>query len=152
MRSKSKGINLKSSSFKSPSLYNREKYKKLKHFYYPVNNTETTLLNSKIRYSPIKFNNNYNDLNSQKRHEQILKPNFKYLKGELKMNNLLELHDDKFNHIIKDEKNKINELDEEDLFNDNEEIENNYDNYYDGNIIQIHIPTGKNINKIFLSF
>ena len=47
------------------------------------------------------------------------------------------------------QKIKINELDDEDLFNDNEDIDNNYDNYCEGNIIQIHIPKGKNINKIF---
>ena len=72
---------------------------------------------------------------------------FKYLKGELKMNKISELYDDKFNQKISDEENKINELD--DLFNEDEKIENNYDNYCEGNIIQIHIPTGKNINKIF---
>ena len=26
---------------------------------------------------------------------------------------------------------------------------NNYENYVDGNIIQIHIPTGNNINIVF---
>lgn len=26
---------------------------------------------------------------------------------------------------------------------------NNYDNYIEGNIIQIHIPAGKNINRVF---
>ena len=84
MNKRRQSINLKSSSFKSPTLYDREKYKKLKHFYYPINNTETSLLNSKIRNSPIKFKNNYNynDLNSQKRHEQILKPNIKYIQTE----------------------------------------------------------------------
>ena len=65
------------------------------------------------------------------------------------MHNLLELYDEKLNKKTNDIENKINEIDEEDLFNDNEIIENNYDNYVDGNIIQIHIPTGKNINKIF---
>lgn len=65
------------------------------------------------------------------------------------MNNLFELYDDKFNQKTKEEENKINEIDDEELFNDNEDIENNYDNYCDDNIIQIHIPTGKNINKIF---
>jgi len=77
-------INLKSSIFKSPTLYDREKYKKLKHFYYPVNSTENSLLNSKIRYSPIKFKNNYNCniINSQNRHEQALKPNNKYIQTE----------------------------------------------------------------------
>ena len=36
------------------------------------------------------------------------------------MNNLLELYDDKFNQKTE---NKINELNEEDLFNENEDIE-----------------------------
>ena len=72
------------------------------------------------------------------------------MKGELKKNNLLELYDDKYNkkNINVIEK-QINELDEEDLFNENEDIENSYDNYCEGNIIQIHIPKGKNINNIF---
>ena len=74
---------------------------------------------------------------------------FKYLKSVLKMHNIFELYDEKFNQKKNEEDNKINELDDEDLFNDNEDIENNYDNYCEGNIIQIHIPTGKNINKIF---
>ena len=74
-------------------------------------------------------------------------PFFKYLKGELKMNKISELYDDNLNQKTNNEENKINELD--DLFNENEEIENNYDNYCEGNIIQIHIPTGKKINKIF---
>jgi len=74
---------------------------------------------------------------------------FKYLKGELKMNNILELYDDKFNQKTKESEKKINEIDEEELFNDNEEIENNYNNNCEGNIVQIHIPTGKNIDKVF---
>lgn len=74
---------------------------------------------------------------------------FKYLKGVLKTNNIFELYDEKFNQKKNEEDNKINELDDEDLFNDNDDIENNYDNYCEGNIIQIHIPTGKNMNKIF---
>ena len=76
-------------------------------------------------------------------------PFFKYLKSLLKMNNIFELYDDKFNQKANYEENKIKELDDEDLFNENEDNDNNYDNYCEGNIIQIHIPTGKNINKIF---
>ena len=40
------------------------------------------------------------------------------------MNNLFELYDDKFNQKTKEEENKINEIDDEELFNDNEDIEN----------------------------
>jgi GTP-binding protein EngB required for normal cell division len=76
-------------------------------------------------------------------------PFFKYLKGELKMNKIFELYDDKFNQKENHSENKDIEIDDEELFNDNEDIGNNYDNYCEGNIIQIHIPTGKNINKIF---
>ena len=77
-------------------------------------------------------------------------PFSKYLINELKKKVLYELYDDKFKKIAKNEENKTNESDDEDLFNENEETENNYDNYCDRNIIQIHIPTGKNINKVFL--
>ena len=75
---------------------------------------------------------------------------FQYLKSELNKKDLLKLYDDKFNKIAKNGENKTNESDDEDLFNENEDIENNYDNYCDRNIIQIHIPSGKNINKVFL--
>ena len=37
------------------------------------------------------------------------------------------------------------------LLDEEEEEElNNYQNYIDGNKIQIHLPTGKNVNKLFL--
>ena len=94
---------------------------------------------------PLLFIKNGEDLVNTKE----TPPFFKYLKSELKTNNLLELYEDKFNKKANDEENKNNELDEEELFNDNDDDENNYDNYCEGNIIQIHIPTGKNINKIF---
>ena len=69
-------------------------------------------------------------------------PFFKYLKTLLNVNKLLELYDDKFNQ----KENK--EINEDELFNENED-DNNYDYYSEGNIVQIHIPTGKNIDKIF---
>ena len=72
---------------------------------------------------------------------------FKYLQTELNLHKIYdELYDNKFNQKSRKAENELNE---EDLFNENEDIENNYDNYCEGNIIQIHIPTGKNINKIF---
>jgi GTPase Era involved in 16S rRNA processing len=72
---------------------------------------------------------------------------FKNLQAELNKHEIYdELYDNKFNQKSRKAENELNE---EDLFNENEDIENNYDNYCEGNIIQIHIPTGKNINKIF---
>ena len=74
---------------------------------------------------------------------------FQELKNVLKKNNLLDLYDPPENNNINDinnQKNKINFLDDE----DDEENLNNYQNYIDGNIIQINLPTGKNINKLFL--
>ena len=50
------------------------------------------------------------------------------------------------NNNNKKSNSKINFL------SDDEEDENlnDYHNYIDGNIIQVHIPTGKNLNKLFL--
>ena len=72
-------------------------------------------------------------------------PFFKYLKTILNKNNLLDLYDDKFNQ----KENKNEKINDYELFNENEEVNKNYDNYCEGNIIQIHVPTGKNMNKIF---
>jgi len=44
------------------------------------------------------------------------------------------------------EKKEINFFDEE----DEEDIPKDYQNYIDGNLIQIHLPSGKNLNKVFL--
>ena len=64
---------------------------------------------------------------------------FKYLKDQLKKYNLLELYDN-INELKTD--NKANEINEENFFDD-EDNTNNYDNYIEGNIIQIHIPREK---------
>ncbi len=75
---------------------------------------------------------------------------FQELKNVLKKNDLLDLYDSSENNNNANDNNnqkkEINFLDDED---DEEDI-NNYQNYIDGNIIQIHLPTGKNINKLFL--
>ena len=68
---------------------------------------------------------------------------FQQLKNELKKNDLIELYDSNINKMVETEEN------EEDFFNEEEEKSDNYQNYIDGNLIQIHIPTGKNMNKIF---
>ena len=70
---------------------------------------------------------------------------FQELKKELEKYNLLDLYDPSINeNINKQEYNIQNFFDEEDNNNNK-----NYDNYIKGNIIQIHIPTGKNITKVF---
>ena len=71
---------------------------------------------------------------------------FQELKKELKKYVLLDdLYDSTINNNIhKQDINFQNFFDEED-YNKSK----NYDNYINGNIIQIHIPTGKNINNIF---
>ena len=72
---------------------------------------------------------------------------FQELKNVLKKNDLSDLYDSSLNNNNANDNNnqkkKIN-------FIDGEEDLNNYQNYIDGNIIQIHLPTGKNINKLFL--
>ena len=74
---------------------------------------------------------------------------FQELKNVLKKNDLLDLYDSSENNNTNanyKQNNEINFLDDDD---DEEEL-NNYQNYIDGNIIQIHLPTGKNLNKLFL--
>ena len=62
-----------------------------------------------------------------------------------KENDLSELYDCTIN-----KNNDIDEIDqEENFFEDEDDKVEGYDNYVDGNMIQIHIPTGKNIHKIF---
>ena len=69
---------------------------------------------------------------------------FQELKKQLQKNNLLGLYDNSIN-----QNNSKKEYNSDNIFDDDEDNNNNYDNYIEGNIIQIHIPTGKNINKIF---
>lgn len=45
------------------------------------------------------------------------------------------------------DKKEINFFDDEE---EEEDILNYYENYIDGNLIQIYLPNGKNLNKIFL--
>ena len=74
---------------------------------------------------------------------------FQQLKDVLKKYELLDLYDSSENKNINadNKQNKeINFLDDE----DDEEDLNDYQNYIDENIIQIHLPTGKNLNKLFL--
>ena len=72
---------------------------------------------------------------------------FQELKNVLKKNDLSDLYDSSLNNNNANDNNnqkkKIN-------FIDGEEDLNNYQNYIEGNIIQIHLPNGKNINKLFL--
>ena len=69
---------------------------------------------------------------------------FQQLKNELKKNNVFDLFDDSINKHDEKEINEKNFLDDEE--NDDKDY---YKKYIEGNIIQIHIPSGLNINKIF---
>ena len=57
---------------------------------------------------------------------------------------MIDLYDSSINQNI----NKI-EYDAQNFFDEDNDDNKNYDNYIDGNFIQIYIPKGKNINKIF---
>ena len=70
---------------------------------------------------------------------------FQQLKNELKRHDLIELYDDNINQTTKIEET------EDDFFKDEEENIDDYQKYVDGNIVQVHIPSGKNMNKIFLT-
>ena len=73
---------------------------------------------------------------------------FQELKKVLTNHNLLDLYDSFGKNEKELSKKKIDII-----FDDEEEEEdenNNYQSYIDGNIIQIHLPTGKNLNNLFL--
>ncbi len=69
---------------------------------------------------------------------------FQELKNQLQKYDLLDLYDSSINQNSNKKDYNI-----DDFFDEDNDENKNYDNYIDGNIIQIHIPTGKNINKIF---
>ena len=72
---------------------------------------------------------------------------FQELKNILQKNDLMDLYDsfeDKNNNKPTD--SKIDFLSDEE---ENENL-NDFYNYIDGNIIQVHLPTGKNLNNLFL--
>ena len=89
---------------------------------------------------PIIFIKNGEDL-SYEGNGNVL---FQELKNFLSKNDLLDLYDS-FGKKSKKSINDMNFLSDEE---DNENI-NSYQNYLDGNIIQIHLPTGKNLNQLF---
>ena len=70
---------------------------------------------------------------------------FQELKKVLTKSDLMNLYDPSRNenNVEKKEINFFDEEDEEDILKD-------YQNYIDGNLIQIHLPSGKNLNKVFL--
>ena len=89
---------------------------------------------------PIIFIKNGEDLEKNDNKPII----FQELKDFLKKYDLIDLYDSSINQNI----NKI-EYDAQNFFDEDNDDNKNYDNYIDGNIIQIYIPKGKNINKIF---
>jgi hypothetical protein len=71
---------------------------------------------------------------------------FQELKKVLTNHDLLDLYDSFGKNEKEASKKKIDII-----FDDEEEdVNNNYQKYIDGNIIQIHLPTGKNLNNLFL--
>lgn len=70
---------------------------------------------------------------------------FQQLKNELKKNNLIDLYE-----CPKKENDHKEEINEDNIFNEENDDLNDYEKYLDGNIIQIHLPTGKNMDKLFL--
>ena len=88
---------------------------------------------------PILFIKNGEDLDKKESNPKI----FQELKKELEKNDLIDLYDSSINT------NEIKEYNMDNFFDDEKENNNDYNNYINGNIIQVHIPTGKNINKIF---
>ena len=96
-------------------------------------------IKNKLNKVPIIFIRNGDDLNNNQGAGSF----FQHLKNELKKNGILDLYDDTINQT----KNEINDAD--DLFSDSNETSNNYNEFVDGNIIQIYLPKGQNVEKIF---
>ena len=105
-----------------------------------INDKNKSLIKKGRKKIPIIFIRNGEDLVNNNSKPIF----FQYLKDELKKYNLFELYDNSLD--IKKEIKEINE----DNFLEDDLANNNYNNYIDNNIIQIHIPTGKNINNIFM--
>ena len=93
-----------------------------------------------INKIPILFIKNGEDLTISQEKPII----FQELKKELKKYNLMELYDNSINI-----NNKEKTYNNDNFFDEEEENGKKYENYIEGNIIQIHIPTGKNIDRIF---
>ena len=91
---------------------------------------------------PIIFINNGKDLETDGNGDEF----FDELKKILKNAELMNLYDPSGNKNNSDKK-EINFFDDDE---EEEDILNNYENYIDGNLIQIYLPNGKNLNKIFL--
>ena len=94
----------------------------------------------KLKKIPIIFIKNGEELKKTESNPIL----FQELKKELQKYKLLDLYDNSIN-----QNNNKKEYSIDNVFDDIEDNNNNYDNYIEGNIIQIHIPTGKNINRVF---
>ena len=89
---------------------------------------------------PIIFIKNGEDLNITEEEPTI----FQDLKNELTKHNLIELYDSSVNKNI-----EVKNYNVDNFFEKGEKNDNKYEKYTDGNIIQVHILTGKNMDKIF---
>jgi len=94
-----------------------------------------------INEMPILFVKNGQDLK-----DNYVPKFFEYLKNFLKKNNLIELYD---NTVNVKHNNNVEDEEDDNFFEENENLGDKYENYVDGNLIQVYIPTGKNINKLF---
>ena len=103
-------------------MFNIEKYKNLKLPKYSINNTDSSLINSKLKFTPINFNNNYNPFYSQRKYNQ---------KNE-NINNCEFSNNDRFdnleyinNSLMDDISNNKNKQITKPLFIDNNKINRN---------------------------
>ena len=104
-----------------------------------IKNKNDERIRKKLNKIPIVFIRNGDDLNNNQNGDSF----FQHLKNELKKNKLLDLYD----NTINQKNNSINNAD--DLFSDLDNNLGNYSEFVDGNIIQIYLPKGQNMNKIF---
>ena len=104
-----------------------------------IKNKNDERIKSKHNKIPIIFIRNGDDWNYNQNGASFSQQ----LKNELKKNKLLDLYD----NTIHQNNNSINSAD--DLFSDMNSNLGNYSEFVDGNIIQIYLPKGQNMDKIF---
>ena len=108
-----------------------------------INNKNEERIKKKLNKIPIIFVKNGEDL---ERNSNLISPFFKHIKTFFKKNKLMDLYDNSVN--VKNNKKDEEKTDDE-FFMEKNELNNNYENYIDGNLIQVNLLSGKNINTIF---
>ena len=138
-------INIKNFNHKSPNLYSKEQYKRVKTAYYPINNTESSCISFRKNYSsPYRGNDNYNvhsHVHKNKRNNQILNNKYNFTTSFSPKN----LNNENTSYLT-DIPNSSTQLTETSLFNNLNDI--NYKNKIDKIKSKNQICYNDNIPKL----